>query len=143
VSFGGSLASLRSKWGISQAELAGRAGVAQSTVSDIESGRIDPKISTALKLLYALGVNLVRISYEDGKVAVRPYTGTGYAPEPELLAAVADSLALLRGRAQLAEDRLRKQVLASLGEITRELSLIQAEVDKLSRMVGLLRSQKP
>jgi len=139
VTFGSTLANLRSVRGISQAKLAGIAGVAQSTVSDIESGRIDPKVSTALKLLFALGVNLLEITHEDGEVKVRPHPGTVYTPEAELVAAVADSLAVLRGRSQLAEDRLRNQVLGAVGEVTRQLTLIQAEVDRLGGIFGLLR----
>ncbi|MGQ9497604.1 MAG: helix-turn-helix transcriptional regulator [Desulfotomaculales bacterium] len=139
MTFGSTLANLRSERRISQAELAGIAGVAQSTVSDIESGRIDPKVSTALKLLFALGVSLVEIWYEDGEVKMRPYRGAVHTSQAELAAAVADSLAVLRGRSQLAEDRLHNQVLGALGEVTRQLTLIQAEVDRLGGIFGLLR----
>lgn len=138
MNFGRSLVSLRFQQGISQAELAGRAGVAQSTVSDIESGRIDPKFSTALKLLHALGVSRVEIAHEDGEVTVRLSTGPAGAA-PDVAGAIADSLAVLRGRAQLAEERLRRHVAVAVDDLSRQLGLIQAEVDRLGRMVGLLR----
>lgn len=43
---------------ISQKELAVKAGLSQSTVAQIENGRMDPSLKTAEKLAEALGVQV-------------------------------------------------------------------------------------
>jgi transcriptional regulator with XRE-family HTH domain len=48
----------RSKSGLTQAELAERAGVSQQTVSAYETGRMDPTVTTLLKLVEAAGLEL-------------------------------------------------------------------------------------
>lgn len=145
VGFGRSLASLRSLYGISQAELAARAGVAQSTISDIESGCVDPKVTTTLKILRALDVSLVEVAMEDGEITLAPLTGAvspGEADLRDLTGALTDGLAVVRGRSQLAEDRLRRQAFAALDDVLKDLHLIQAEVDRLSALVSLLHFRK-
>jgi transcriptional regulator with XRE-family HTH domain len=48
----------RRRAGLSQAELAGRAGTTQSAVARLESGRVDPRLSTLDALLHAAGERL-------------------------------------------------------------------------------------
>jgi len=44
--------------GLTQRELAGRAGVPQATIARIESGRLTPRVDTLDRLLRACGYNL-------------------------------------------------------------------------------------
>ena len=55
---GGLLTSARVRAGLSQRELATRAGVAQSTVARIESAHADPSFSTLERLLAAAGLEM-------------------------------------------------------------------------------------
>jgi DNA-binding XRE family transcriptional regulator len=60
------LAELRQSRGLSQAELAERAGVKQANISRIE-GRDDLKISTLVKVVAAMGATLsIRARFPDG-----------------------------------------------------------------------------
>ncbi len=52
------LAAWRNAHGLSQAELAEKAGVRTATVSDIEGGRIDPRISTVKAIAGALSLGI-------------------------------------------------------------------------------------
>ncbi len=52
------LAAWRKAVGLSQAELAERAGVRAATISDIENGRLDPRLSTLRALAEALGLEI-------------------------------------------------------------------------------------
>jgi transcriptional regulator with XRE-family HTH domain len=55
---GALLTSARVRAGLSQRELAARAGVAQSTIARIESGHADPAFSTLERLLAAAGLEM-------------------------------------------------------------------------------------
>lgn len=57
--FADSLLLARLQQGLSQASLAKKAGLQQSAVARIESGKANPSLSTILKLTEALGVKLV------------------------------------------------------------------------------------
>jgi len=57
-----SLAALRMRQGLSQAELATRIGTSQSRLSRIETGLDDPRFSTVVRLAKALGVDLNTLS---------------------------------------------------------------------------------
>ena len=60
------LAELRQSRGLSQAEVAGRAGVKQANISRIE-GREDLKISTLARVVAAMGATLsIRAKFPDG-----------------------------------------------------------------------------
>lgn len=50
---------LRRSYGMSQAELARRAKVSRKTVMDIESGAVDPRLSSILAITQQLGISLV------------------------------------------------------------------------------------
>ncbi|GGE08410.1 hypothetical protein GCM10011390_29370 [Aureimonas endophytica] len=52
------LAAWRKAVGLSQAELAAKAKLRPATVSDIESGKIDPRLSTLRALAAALGLGI-------------------------------------------------------------------------------------
>lgn len=52
------LTAWRKALGLTQAELAEKAGVRVATVSDIESGKIDPRLSTMVSLAAVLGVGV-------------------------------------------------------------------------------------
>ncbi|MCP5099060.1 MAG: helix-turn-helix transcriptional regulator [Chloroflexi bacterium] len=58
---GNHLKSLRAQFGITQAQLAKRVGVARVSISSIEKGRYIPTIETALRLSKALGVPIEQI----------------------------------------------------------------------------------
>jgi len=51
---GGIFKKLRQQRGLTQAEVARMAALSQSLIARVESGGIDPKLSTARKILYAL-----------------------------------------------------------------------------------------
>lgn len=52
------LAAWRMSLGLSQTALAEKAGVRAATVSDIEAGKIDPRVSTVKALAEAIGVEI-------------------------------------------------------------------------------------
>jgi DNA-binding XRE family transcriptional regulator len=52
------LTAWRKSAGLSQAELAEKAGIRPATLSDIEGGKIDPRLSTMKALASALGVDI-------------------------------------------------------------------------------------
>ena len=56
-----SLAALRLQHGWSQAELARQAGTSQSYIGRLETGGIDPQLSTVRKLALALGVSVTAL----------------------------------------------------------------------------------
>jgi putative transcriptional regulator len=56
--FGGRLKELRSRAGLTQPQLAERAGVSKATVADLEQGRYEPSWPMVLALAGALGVPL-------------------------------------------------------------------------------------
>lgn len=49
----------RRAYGMSQSELARRSGVSRTTIANIESGAIDPRISSVLRIVEQLGINLM------------------------------------------------------------------------------------
>jgi uncharacterized protein len=59
--------------GLTQAELARRAGVTQSVVSAYESGRREPALSTLVRLVEATGAQL-RLTVEPGRDTTQPPT---------------------------------------------------------------------
>lgn len=58
ASLGTMLLSLRNLCGLSQRELAKRAGLTNSVISTIEQGKVSPSVSSLAKLLDGLGVSL-------------------------------------------------------------------------------------
>ncbi|WP_334144918.1 helix-turn-helix transcriptional regulator [Rhabdothermincola sp.] len=90
------LAEARRRAGLSQRELAARAGTSRGTLAAYETGKRDPRLSTALRLLRECGASLV----DDESVSVSASTpGTGQAARDRhearslaLHAAIADQL---------------------------------------------------
>lgn len=64
--------SLRSKSGLTQAELAESAGITQAYIARIESGDADPKVSTLEKISKALKKALGEEKITAGKIMARP-----------------------------------------------------------------------
>ena len=60
-SVGNNLKEIRTKLGITQAELADQVGVARVSIVAIENGRFIPTIETALRISRALNVSLEKI----------------------------------------------------------------------------------
>lgn len=58
------LESMRKARGWRQAELAQRAGLARGTISQIESGAVDPQLSTVVEYCRAVGVELMIVPTE-------------------------------------------------------------------------------
>jgi transcriptional regulator with XRE-family HTH domain len=63
---GDNLRHARRAAGLSQAELADRAGVGAATVARLEAGNMDPRVSTLEKLARALGMD-ARTLMPDGE----------------------------------------------------------------------------
>jgi transcriptional regulator with XRE-family HTH domain len=55
------LAAARRRAGLSQRELGGKVGVAQSHISKIERAAIDPQVSSLMELARALGLELMLV----------------------------------------------------------------------------------
>jgi len=51
----------------SQAELAQRAGVSQTTIAQFEKGYSYPKIDTAISLANLFGISVIDLFFEQGK----------------------------------------------------------------------------
>jgi len=134
--FGASLAKIRASLGMSQSELAATAGIAQSTVSDIENMRCDPKISTALKLMLGLDVRVLEIVPDKDGYDLRPRPGRpqGDGTCGELV----NCLAGIRGWAQLAEESLRRHPEEECRRLASPMTAIVAEVDRLTALIRLL-----
>lgn len=67
MSFGKNLQIARMKKGMSQKELAERAGVFPSVISRYENGNRSPRVATAVKLAEALDVPLTELILEVTK----------------------------------------------------------------------------
>lgn len=137
--FGASLAKIRTSLGMSQSELAVSAGIAQSTVSDIENMRSDPKISTALKLMRGLDVQILEIVPNEGGYELRPWLGNPQCNE-ETYGEVVNCLAGIRGWAQLAEESLRRHPEEACRRLASPMTAIIAEVDRLTALISLFRN---
>jgi transcriptional regulator with XRE-family HTH domain len=70
----------REMTGLSQAELADRAGVTQAQISHYESGRSAPREATLQRLAGALGVRAERLFPANGSVTVEEWLETYLAP---------------------------------------------------------------
>jgi transcriptional regulator with XRE-family HTH domain len=71
VNVGGALHSARTRAGLSQAELARRAGTSQATISAYESGSKQPSVATFSRLLAAAGARLT-VESRRGKPVTEP-----------------------------------------------------------------------
>ena len=64
--FGRKLKALRERRGVSQAELADRAGLSREYVNKLEAGKYDPTLGTLGRLAKALGVTERELLYARG-----------------------------------------------------------------------------
>ena len=64
--FGRKLKALRERRGVSQAELADRAGLSREYVNKLEAGKYDPTLGTLGRLAKALGVTERAFLYARG-----------------------------------------------------------------------------
>jgi transcriptional regulator with XRE-family HTH domain len=71
LSFGMQLRSVREERGLRQWELACDLGVAPRHVSDWETGRVDPKLTTLRRLAAALDVDAARLLGSEGSDGAR------------------------------------------------------------------------
>lgn len=94
------LRDLRERAGLSQAELARRAGTSQATVSAYESGRKHPSVDTFARLLAAVGARLT----------VEPDPSPVVVPSPRQLARAGRTLADVIELAEALPTRRRKQL---------------------------------
>ena len=62
---GRNAARLRNEAGLTQEQLAERAGMSQQYISDLERGKCNPTIVTLYELAQALGVSQVELVRED------------------------------------------------------------------------------
>jgi transcriptional regulator with XRE-family HTH domain len=76
--FGDRLKDLRERAGVTQRELAARAGLGQKTISNWEQGISEPVWSNVLALAKALGLDCRAFEQEP---APRPKTGRGRPPK--------------------------------------------------------------
>jgi transcriptional regulator with XRE-family HTH domain len=95
----------RGRAGLTQRRLAALAGVPQSTVSRIESGAIDPRISTLRRLLRSCGYELdarPRLGQGVDTSLIRERLGRSPRERLEDLAFAAESIARLRSARRIS-----------------------------------------
>jgi transcriptional regulator with XRE-family HTH domain len=88
---------------MTQRALAARAGVPQSTVGRIETGAIEPRIDTLLRLLHASGYDLelwVRLGEGVDRAQIRERLALTPQQRLEDLTSAAAAMRQLRGRAR-------------------------------------------
>lgn len=95
--------------GVTQHELAGRAGISRATIAQIETGCSDPRLSTIAELAKALGIPLIVLL--TGAEEVRALTGlcgNVAPPEPSIGIPQSEVDRMLRLiRSGMLKDRLR------------------------------------
>ncbi|MBO8127749.1 MAG: helix-turn-helix transcriptional regulator [Peptococcaceae bacterium] len=128
---GNKLVQLRKRWGLSQAALARKAGVAQSTVSDIEGGHIDPKVSTVVKLLRVL----------TGAYEMREWESVlflevdGWKIDP-VMDEIVDCLTVIKGRAEMMLETLESGGMdKNMDQLLQHLQTVVAETERLHVLV--------
>jgi transcriptional regulator with XRE-family HTH domain len=123
------LKDIRRRHGLSQEDLSSRSGVAQNTISDIETGRRDPRPSTLRKLAKSLGVEVADFYPETS----RPKASAPSSPEEWLrehgghLLRLTDAELRREFRELPAEDR--RDFMERLG---REFGAIQTAYERES-----------
>jgi transcriptional regulator with XRE-family HTH domain len=93
----------RNRAGLSQRSLAAKAGVPQSTVGRIETGAIEPRIDTLLRILHASGHDLElgpRLGEGVDRAQIRERLALTPRQRLEDLTAAAAAVRRLRGRAR-------------------------------------------
>lgn len=136
MNFGLSIAKIRMDRGISQADLARQAGISQSTVSDIESGKTDPRVSTALKLLYLLDIRYMEIVSNGKHYGLRPVMHTRPGADRKVFEEAIDCLTAIRGWAQLAVEQVERESFPLSRQTLGQLRLLIDEADRLAQILG-------
>ena len=96
----------RERAGLTQAALAERAGVAQSTVSRVESGARTPSTDLVERLVRATGYEIrVGLGEPDPETAALLERNLRLSPQERLDNAVRAARFVLRGRRSLEEER--------------------------------------
>jgi len=93
----------RARTGLTQRSLAARAGVPQSTVGRIETGVIEPRIDTLLRLLHASGHDLelgARLGEGVDRAQIRERLALTPRQRLEELTIAAAAVGRLQGRAR-------------------------------------------
>jgi len=123
------LKDIRRRHGLSQVDLSNRSGVAQNTISDIETGRREPRPSTLRKLARSLGVEVADFYPETS----HPKGSAPSSPEEWLRAHGGHLLRLtdaeLRREFRERPDEDRRDFMERLG---REFGKIQAAYERES-----------
>jgi transcriptional regulator with XRE-family HTH domain len=104
---GSLVARLRRRYGLSQRELAVRAGTSQAWISRVERGDVSPSVDSLERLLHAMGEQLtldtVRLAHDDSDQRHRATTAAMDISERlERALAAASFAAELHGRARNA-----------------------------------------
>jgi hypothetical protein len=97
------LKNARTRAGLTQRSLAARAGVPQSTVGRIETGAIEPRIDTLLRLLHASGHDLElgkRLGNGVDRAQIRERLALTPRQRLEDLTAAAAAMGRIHGRAR-------------------------------------------
>ncbi|HEY3241335.1 MAG TPA: helix-turn-helix transcriptional regulator [Acidimicrobiia bacterium] len=94
----------RRRAGLSQHELAKRAGVHQPAIARWESGRTDPSLSTVERLVSACGLEL-RFSLISGDTAEPSLANLALSPEERLDQLVRTVRFIEEGRRQMSRSR--------------------------------------
>jgi len=79
--FGQRLRELRERAGLTQPQLAEKAGMSKAGVADLEQGRREPSWATAIALADALGVNCK--AFQQAPESQTAPRGRGRPPKPE------------------------------------------------------------
>jgi transcriptional regulator with XRE-family HTH domain len=93
--FAGRLKELREQAGLTQPELADKAGLSKAGIADLEQGRREPSWATAVALAGALGVAVTAFLQQP---APRQQTGRGRPPKATAAQAEAPKPKKPRGR---------------------------------------------
>ena len=123
------LKDIRRRHGLSQVDLSRRSGVAQNTISDIETGRREPRPSTLRKLAKSLGVEVADFYPETS----HPKASAPLSPEEWLRAHGGHLLRLtdaeLRREFRELPDEDRRDF---MGRLSREFGAIQTAYERES-----------
>ncbi|MFX1295048.1 MAG: CBS domain-containing protein [Promethearchaeota archaeon] len=117
--------------GLTQQELAERASVSQSLIARIETGTVDPRISTVRKILRVIS-NTQQKELKAIDVAVKEIITV---QETELVS-TASKLMFIKGFSQIPVCNAKGSVIGSLKEKTITKNLIEKGIEILSKPIS-------